>query len=149
MLIMIPYTVDEVVAMVQFMKRSTREGKSFWRTFWVGGTVDEENKDERTPQYGAPISQLIPAGLWGVNAPWNLLLSTGLGLWLMFAPDALDFKNSLADSDHLVGALIITVAVIAMAEVARYARFVNIGLGCLANCRTLPSGRGEYASDVE
>lgn len=129
MLIMIPYTVDEVVAMVQFMKRSVREGKSFWRTFWVGGTLNEENKDDRTPQYGAPLSQLIPAGLWGVNAPWNLVLSTVAGLWLMFAPDALGFADSLADSDHVVGALIVTFSVIAMAEVARYVRFVNIAAG--------------------
>lgn len=129
MLIMIPYTVDEVVAMVQFMKRSVREGKSFWRTFWVGGTLDEENKDERTAQYGAPFSQMIRSGLWGVNAPWNLVLGTALGLWLMFAPSALGFGGSLADSDHFVGALIITFAVIAMAEVVRYVRFINILLG--------------------
>lgn len=129
MLIMIPFTVDEVVAMVQFMKRSVGEGKSFWRTFWVGGTVGEENKDERTPRYGAPLSRLIPAGLWGVNIPGRLLLTTALGLWLMFAPDALGFGDSLADSDHLVGALIVTFSVIAMAEVVRYIRFVNIALG--------------------
>lgn len=129
MLMMIPYTVDEVVAMAQFMKRSIREGKSFWRTFWVGGTLDEENKDERTAQYGAPLSQMIRAGLWGVNAPWNLVLSTVLGLWLMFAPSALGFGGSLADSDHLVGALIVTFSVIAMAEVVRYVRFINIILG--------------------
>jgi hypothetical protein len=129
MLVMIPFTVDEVVAMVQFMKRSVREGRSFWRTFWVGGTLAEENKDERTPQYGAPLSRLIPAGLWGINAPWNLLASTAVGLWLMFAPSALAFGDSLADSDHLAGALMITFAVIAMAEVTRYVRFLNMALG--------------------
>ncbi|MFZ6013895.1 MAG: SPW repeat domain-containing protein [Bacteroidota bacterium] len=129
MLIMIPFTVDEVVAMIQFMKRSTREGKSPWRTFWVGGTLNEENKDERTPQYGASLSDLTPAGLWGVNAPWNLLISAVLGLWLMFAPYALGFEDSLADSDHLIGALIITFSVIAMAEVVRYIRFLNIFFG--------------------
>lgn len=126
MLIMIPFTVDEVVAMIQFMKRSMREGKSFWRTFWIGGTVNEENKDERTPHYGAPLFKLIPAGLWGVNVPWNLLLSTAFGIWLMFAPYALSFGGVLADSDHLVGALIVTFSVIAMAEVVRYIRFLNI-----------------------
>jgi len=35
----------------------------------------------------------------------------------------------MADSDHLVGALIITVAVIAMAEVGRALRFINVLLG--------------------
>jgi hypothetical protein len=32
----------------------------------------------------------------------------------------------LANSDHLVGALVITVAVIAMAEVGRALRFLNL-----------------------
>ena len=35
----------------------------------------------------------------------------------------------MADSDHVVGALVITVAVIATAEVARALRFINAGFG--------------------
>ena len=35
----------------------------------------------------------------------------------------------MADSDHLVGALIVTVAVMAMAEVGRLLRFINAGFG--------------------
>jgi hypothetical protein len=129
MLVMIPLTIDEVVAMIQFMKRTVREGKSFWRTFWVGGTLNELNPDDRIPEYGAPLSQLIMAGLRGVTVPWNLLLSAALGMWLMFAPYTFDFGSTLADSDHLAGALIITFSVIAMAEVVRYLRFLNILLG--------------------
>jgi hypothetical protein len=129
MLVMIPFTVDEVIAMGQFLKRSMREGKAFWRTFWVGGTVDEENKDERTPSYGAPASQTLPAAAWGVTAPWNLLASAGLGIWLMFAPAVFGAQGRAADSDHLVGALITTVAVIVMAEVIRAGRLLNMLLG--------------------
>lgn len=128
MLIMIPFTIDEVVAMVQFMKRSVNEGKPYWRTFWIGGTLEEERKDERTPQYGQPLVKLIPAGLWGVTTPWRLVLTTIIGLWLMFTPSALRFQGAMADSDHLVGALIVTFSVIAMAEVVRYVRFINIAL---------------------
>lgn len=35
----------------------------------------------------------------------------------------------MADSDHLVGALVITMAVIAMSEVARPLRFINVLFG--------------------
>jgi uncharacterized membrane protein len=129
MLVMIPFTVDEVVAMGQFLRRSVREGKPFWRTFWVGGTLDEEHKDERTPAYGAPSSKAVPAAAWGVTAPWNLLISAGLGIWLMFAPAVFGATGRAADSDHLVGALITTVAVIVMAEVIRAGRFLNALLG--------------------
>lgn len=35
----------------------------------------------------------------------------------------------MADSDHLVGALIVTVAIAAMAEVGRLLRFINVAFG--------------------
>src|SRR3546814_16694530 len=37
--------------------------------------------------------------------------------------------GAMANSDHLVGALVITVAIIATAEVARALRFVNVAFG--------------------
>lgn len=129
MLVMIPFTVDEVVAMGQFLRRAVREGKSFWRTFWVGGTLDDKNPDERTPAYGASASQNLSAAAWGVTAPWNLLLSAGIGIWLMFAPAVFGATGRAADSSHVTGALITTVAVIVMAEVIRAGRFLNVLLG--------------------
>jgi hypothetical protein len=66
--------------------------------------------------------------VWGVTVPWNLLLTTALGLWIMAAPDVLGSSGTGADSDHLVGALIVVVSVIAMAEVVRACRFLNLAL---------------------
>ena len=129
MLLMIPVAVDEVVAMGQFLRASKRKGRSLWRTFWVGGTLDEVNEDQRTPQYGAPAAKMIAPMVWGVTAPWNLIASAALGIWVMFAPAIIGSQGAAADSDHLVGALITTVAVIAMGEVIRAARFVNVLLG--------------------
>ncbi|GBE37452.1 copper-transporting P-type ATPase [bacterium BMS3Bbin08] len=129
MLLMIPFTVDELVAMGQFLRQSVREGKPFWRTFWVGGTLDQENRDMRTPRYGAPVAKLLPAAAWGVTMPWNLIVSALLGIWLMFTPVILGSTGRAANSDHIVGALIITVAVIATAEVIRAGRFLNILFG--------------------
>ncbi len=129
MLAMIPFAVDEVVATGQFLKQSVREGKSLWRTFWVGGTLDEVNEDERTPQYGAPASQLAGPMAWGVTVPWNLVASAALGIWLMFSPAIFGTQAAAAESDHLVGALIAAFAVIAMAEVVRAGRFLNVALG--------------------
>ena len=130
MLIMIPLTVDEVVAMGQFLARSYREGKPFWRTFWVGGTFEEAaNEDTRTPDYGAPARQWAPAMLWGVTIPWSLLVSALVGVWLMAAPGVFGTEGAAADSNHLIGAVIATVAVIAMGEVARAGRFLNVLFG--------------------
>ena len=47
----------------------------------------------------------------------------------MFAPGAFGSQGRAAGSDHLVGALVVTFAVIAMAEVARPLRFINILFG--------------------
>ncbi|GIV95369.1 MAG: hypothetical protein KatS3mg057_0026 [Herpetosiphonaceae bacterium] len=47
--------------------------------------------------------------LWGVTTPWNLLLAAGLGGWLMAAPAVPGSQGTAADSDHLMGALLITV----------------------------------------
>ncbi len=129
MLIMIPLTLDEVVAMIQFLVQARREGKPFWRTFWKGDTVEGGGPDKRTPQFNEALTKTAPAMVWGVNVPWTLLLTAALGTWLMFVPSVFATQSRAADSDHLVGALVTTFAVIAMAEVGRTLRFVNILFG--------------------
>lgn len=126
MLIMISPALDEVIAMCQFLILSRREGKPFWRTFWVGGTL-ENAKDIPLPRRTA-IEELRAAMNWE-TVPWNLVVSTALGVWLMFAPSVFGSEGAAADSDHLVGALIVTFAVIAIGEVVRAARFINILFG--------------------
>lgn len=129
MLAMIPATLDEVVAMLQFMFHAKREGKPLWRTFWFGGTIEGGKDDRLTPfEWSRPLAMFHD---WLVRS-WNLLISAALGVWLMFAPFALGSTGTAADSDHLVGALMVAVAVIAIAEVGRATRFVNILFGAWA-----------------
>ncbi len=126
MLAMIPATLDEVAAMLQFLIQSKREGKSLWHTFWFGGTIEGKKDSGLTPfDWSNPTAMFQT---WFVSN-WNLLVSAGLGIWLMFAPSVFNSNARAADSDHLVGALIVTFAVIAMAEVGRIVRFINILFG--------------------
>lgn len=125
MLIMIALTLDEVVAMGQFLVQARREGQSLWRVFWLGGTL--RNLPHVEPTHPDVVS--AKAMVWGVALPRNLLLSAGLGMWLMFAPSALGSAGAAAHSDHLVGALIVTAAVIALADVGRATRFINLLFG--------------------
>jgi hypothetical protein len=129
MLVMIPFTVDEVVAMGQFLAQSAREGKPLWRTFWVGDTMKGGSTDARTQRYGAPPAALLSAARWGVSVTWSLAASTTVGLWLMFAPAVLGVESYAAANDNLVGALIVTVGVISIAEVIRGFRVVNVLFG--------------------
>ena len=125
MLIMIALTLDEVVAMGQFLVQARREGQSTWRVFWVGGTLRD------LPDVG-PTRPDVPgarAMVWGVALPWTLLASVAAGVWLMLTPSLLGSTGAAAHGDHLVGALIVTVAVIALADVGRAARFVNVLFG--------------------
>lgn len=126
MLIMIALTLDEVVAMGLFLVQVHREGQPLWRVFWLGGTLAEGRREERPTR---PDVVSAKAMVWGVALPWNLLASTAIGLWLMAAPAVLNAAPPAAHSDHLIGALVVTVAVIALADVGRAIRFVNVLFG--------------------
>lgn len=151
MLVMIPLTLDEVVAMSQYMLRSRRAGRSFWRTFFQGGPEPAGCGDDRDPGFKAPLREQAAAAVWGVTIPWALVASSVLGAWLMFSRLVFGTEGALANSDHLAGAMIITVAVCAMAEVARPLRFINVlfGLWLLAAPWLLDGGSMTAAvSDV-
>ena len=127
MLTMISLTLDEVVAMGEFLLLARREGQPLWHTFWAGGTLRGSPGSGAAPVRPDVVS--AAATVWGVTLTWNLLVSVALGLWLMLAPHLLESRAPAAHSDHLLGALIVTVAMIALADVGRAARFVNVGLG--------------------
>jgi nucleoside-diphosphate-sugar epimerase len=129
MLAQIPYSLDEVVATVQFLLRRRRAGQSLLRAFLVGDTDRGAARAlpgefERSP---AQIARDMVSG--GVNLPWNLALCILVGIWLMFTRLTLGAEGAMANADHLIGALIITASAIACAEVARQARFLNVIFG--------------------
>jgi hypothetical protein len=127
MLVMIAPALDEVIATSQFLLQSRRAGRPFWRTFWKGGTLDVI-PEGAVPARRSPWAELVQAmGL--TNIPWNLAVSAVLGIWLMAAPAVFGTQGAATASDQLVGALVVTFAVIAIGEVARAARFVNVLLG--------------------
>lgn len=64
-----------------------------------------------------------------ITLPWTLSLSIAIGAFLMLTRLVFGTSGSMANSDHLIGALTITVAIIATAEVARPLRFINALFG--------------------
>ena len=129
MLVMIPLTLDEVVAMGRYMQRSVRGGRPFWRTFFCGGPGPNGGVDENCLGFSAALMAQSAAAVRGVTAPWTLAACCLAGAWLMFSRLVLGTEGITANNDHLVGALIITIVVCAMAEVARPLRFLNLLLG--------------------
>jgi len=128
MLLMIPYSLDEFVAMGQFLVDARRKGKPFWRTFWMGDAMEGGSADASKGPLGT-MSEKIAQGARGMTFPVVLLLSTAIGVWLMFTRITFDSSGAMANSDHLIGALVVTFSIIAFAEVARSVRFINIAFG--------------------
>lgn len=126
MLIMLALTVDEVVAVCQFLAQSRREKKPFWKTFFLGSEYSEKAVDTRTPSYHASPKKIFHAMIWGITIPWNLVLSALIGVWILFANYVLNFQGILAKNGDVCGALIIAFSVIAWAEVVRPVRFLNV-----------------------
>lgn len=129
-LIMIPFSIDEALATWQLLKyEKKKRNRSYWNTFWLGGTMEggsiEQPEDPKTllPQTIKESARDI------LIKPWNLFLITAVGVWVMASPQVLGFSGSIANSSNIVGALIITFAVIAMSEVARPVRYINILFG--------------------
>ncbi len=128
MLIMIPLALDEVFATAQFLRRTKRAGLPVWRTFWIGGAIDEgASSDSGTsPDVGLNIArQLVTIP----RVPWTLVASTLIGFWLMASPGIFGIEGVLANSTHIAGPLAAVVAATAMAEVGRPVRYLNVFVG--------------------
>ena len=126
---MVSPAVDEVIATGQFLLRARREGRPLWRTFWGGGGADDQSAGEERPKAREPLLQELAGGMELNSIPWNLVLCAVLGVWLMAAPAVLGSAGAAAANDQLVGALVITFAVIGFGEAARGARWINVPLG--------------------
>jgi hypothetical protein len=132
MLPMIPLQVDEVIAMGQHMMQAKRRGESLWEVFWKGGAAEGSTQDERTPgmaELPEEPAQVVGASLWGMSFPWTLVLSTVLGVALLFFPALFGLNGLASNTMHLGGALVVVVAVIAMGEPLRSGRSLNPLLG--------------------
>ncbi|MGX5733268.1 NAD-dependent epimerase/dehydratase family protein [Bosea thiooxidans] len=127
--VLIPYSVDEVLASCQYLQSAGQAGEPFWRTFWRGGPALTEGQTP-APDLDRPLSAILrDFVIGGVNFPWTLVASTLIGALLMTTPLLFGTSPPLYFSDHVAGCLVILVAVTAMAEVARAARFANVALG--------------------
>jgi hypothetical protein len=57
---------------------------------------------------------------------WAQLASLAIGVWLMAAPAILDYGGIARTSHRIVGPIVVAVAAVAMAEVVRGLRWLNV-----------------------
>lgn len=131
MLIQIPYSLDELVATGQFLNRRRQAGHSLWRVLLTGDT-DEGRTNSEPDEFARPPFVILRDMVGGgVSLPWNLAVTAVIGVWLMLTRVTLGAEGGMADADHVVGALVLTVVALAAAEVARPVRFLTMPLGAV------------------
>lgn len=129
MLLQIPYSFDEILATLQFLKERHRRGRPWWYVLLRGDTMEGGNADY-SDNFEAPLGALVREMLFtGVSVPATLMLSTLVGVALMCSRLLFDAAGPAADNDHIVGSLVVTFSIMAWGEVARPLRFANIGFG--------------------
>jgi hypothetical protein len=130
LLMSVPLAVHEAVAVGQFLFAAKALDKNLWQIFWMGGSIEGAGaKDPNRLQYS--LLQRWIASVQGVTVPWTIFAQLVIGIWLMARPDIIPFPGRTADCDHFLGAIVVTVAAVASAEVTRIVRFINIPLGLL------------------
>jgi len=129
MVVQIPYSLDELVATCQFLAQRRRKGQALWPVLLHGDTA-AGGRAEAPADFEQP-ARVLNREIWGggVNVPWTLLASIGIGIWLMCTRLTFGTGGEMANVDHLIGALVIAVSVTALAEIARSVRYLNAAFG--------------------
>lgn len=60
---------------------------------------------------------------------WAQILNTMLGIWLMAVPAVLNYNGISADSDHILGPIVASFAIIALSGSTRSVAYYNVPLG--------------------
>lgn len=122
MLLMVAPALDEIVATVQFLRLSHKSGKPFWRTFLHGEAIT--NQEIMAAPAEVIGKRLTPK--YKFKIPIALAASIALSTVLMFIPAYFPMEKFASTLIYFSSALIFTFAMIAISEIARPVRIVNI-----------------------
>ncbi|MGE0311899.1 MAG: NAD-dependent epimerase/dehydratase family protein [Lautropia sp.] len=139
MLVQIPYSIDELVAVGTFLRRRAAAGQSVLRTFLFGDTDEAPTAPSTAPRdatdaprdaFDRPPRVVLADMLsGGVNLPWTLAIAIAIGVLLMCSRLTVGASGGIANADHVIGSLVLTVVALAAAEPLRALRFLLMPLG--------------------
>lgn len=129
MLLQIPYSLDEILATLQFLKNRRKQGKPLWYLLMHGDTMEGGSADHSSNFTGPPGAVVREILFSGISVPWTLKIASVLGIGLMCTRLLFDTSGMAAHSDHVAGALIVTFSIIAWGDVSRPVRFILVGFG--------------------
>jgi nucleoside-diphosphate-sugar epimerase len=130
MLIQIPYSVDELAASLSFLNRRRKAGASLLRVILFGDSDQGDAMTRPSNEFDRAPKEIWRA-MWSgaVNLPWTCWLAGLIGASFLFSRLTLGAEGAMANADHLLGSLVLTVLAVAAAEVTRAARFLLVPLG--------------------
>lgn len=126
MLVMVAVSLDEIVAMIQYLIIGKRAGQSAWRLFWTGGTLPQPVEDVGLTR---PAERSPSEMLWGSSFFWPLLAAALVGVWVIASPWVFGTRGPAFTFESVFGALAVVTAFVAWAEVTRAVRFLNVLIG--------------------
>lgn len=131
-LIQIPYSLDEIIATLQFLRRRAKAGQNLFRVLLKGDTDEHDPSklgESTIDEFDRPpMAVLRDTFGGGVNLPWNLAAAAVVGAILMFSRMFVD-SIDIANAHHVIGCLVLAVVSLAAAEVARMLRYLIALLG--------------------
>ncbi|MFW6094683.1 MAG: vitamin K epoxide reductase family protein [Pseudomonadota bacterium] len=113
----IPLTLDELGATLQFLDERRRAGRPL---LWVLFRGDDAGGRAALP----PLRKPSPRGR-GLSLPWTLLASILIGC-VLIGVRLVAGDTPLANANHVIGALVFTVAAASLSELGRPLRLVNV-----------------------
>jgi uncharacterized membrane protein len=134
MLLMCMLTLDEVVAVTQLLITAYKEGHLV-RTFFKGTYPKGVSDDLAAKKFPPSLKEFLVEMVRGVTFQPYLIGCTFLGFFFMLSPFLFQFEGLMSDFAHTLGALVVVVSILSMAEVARKIRKLNFVLALvLAVC---------------
>src|SRR5690606_7506786 len=126
----IPYSFDEIMATIGFLRRRAKAGRPWMKVLFLGDTDDGDATINTKQEFTQPLRVMLrEATTGGLSVPWNLWLCVLIGIWRLLTRLTIGNEGTMANIDHLIGCLVLTVSITAFAEVVRVVRYANIVLG--------------------
>src|SRR5690606_20560834 len=104
--VLIPFSLDEVLASTQYLLRARKAGEPLWRTFWKGGPALSENQTPHPDLDRSPREFFRDFVFGGVTFAWTLTASAALGIVLMATPLIFATQAPLYFGDHIAGCIV-------------------------------------------
>ncbi len=120
MLVLVAFTIDELIPVIQLLYKVRQEKKSVWKVLWEGADPLKYAKVKKEEKI------VFSSFFNGVSFSWTLFLSVLLSVWLSASPQFFGFEGPLAIMYHLAGALGLTFSMLALAEPLRLVRYLNL-----------------------